>query len=112
MLLASILLWFGIFLVKFINVLALSLTHRSQNRLRLKLFESSFPQTNDNDLVNDKSLWKDKVEYFDLNSQTTVGYDDNADNNRRSLPLFLLGGAFYPQGRNHNRINLIKVLLL
>ena len=63
----------------------------------------------------DNSLWNERVvrhyirlnlfsllshipphpqEYVDLNAK----YEDDPDSKRRELPLFLLGGAFYPQG--------------
>jgi len=41
-----------------------------------------------------KSLWSERVEYVDLSSTQT-----EPSPTARPLPLFLLGGAFYPQGQ-------------
>ena len=43
-----------------------------------------------------KSLWSERVEYVDLLAQ-----EEEPTTTARSLPLFLLGGAFYPSGINY-----------
>ena len=43
-----------------------------------------------------KSLWSERVEYVDLLAQ-----EEEPTPTARSLPLFLLGGAFYPSGINY-----------
>lgn len=41
------------------------------------------------------TLWSERLEYFDLNGR----YEEaSSEKPRREIPLFLLGGAFYPQG--------------
>ena len=43
-----------------------------------------------------KSLWSERVEYVDLLAQ-----EEEPTTTARSLPLFLLSGAFYPSGINY-----------
>jgi len=57
------------------------------NRKSPTILSSSFE--NDDD---DSSLWKERVQYVDLSNASP----ETATS--RPLPLFLLGGAFYPQG--------------
>jgi hypothetical protein len=59
--------------------------------LRKQNFEP-FSTRNEAD-IDSNSFWKENVEYFDLNFQNT-----EISATSRSLPLFLLGGAFFPQG--------------
>ena len=47
------------------------------------------------DDYDDFSLWKERVEYVDLSNASPETPTS------RSLPLFLLGGAFYPQGTTY-----------
>lgn len=59
----------------------------------LKYSLTRIKSTNDDSNSISSSIWRDKVRYFDLSSSPS-----SSTQNSRNLPLFLLGGAFFPQG--------------
>jgi hypothetical protein len=65
-----------------------------------KQFKKRFSQTADEGPEPIESpLFKERVEYVDVNAQFS-----EASPTSRKLPLFLLDGAFFPQGRTSLRI--------
>lgn len=70
-----------------------------KRRVPVKAFRSSNQDDSDYNQqpINtpESSLWSERVEYVDLNAK----YEE--DPSSRSMPLFLLSGAFYPRGMTY-----------
>ena len=72
------------------------LSHKINNRclISIQMSSSTNPsQSSTNNKPSPSTLWTDAVQYIDLNSM-----DLSSSSTSRKLPLFLLGGAFYPKG--------------
>ena len=53
-----------------------------------------------------RSLWSDRVQYIDLSAPRT-----ETSPTARTIPLFILGGAFYPQGLTFLNVFEMKVYI-
>lgn len=83
--------------VTFFFVAKAFITSLKRSRAPVKALRSSNPDDGEfpeNTVIDipESSLWNERVEYVDLNAK----FEENP--NSRSLPLFLLGGPFFPQG--------------
>lgn len=68
-------------------------SHHTSRHLTMAASDNPIDRNSNLNNIKQSSIWSDQVQYIDLTSM-----DISSSPTSRPLPLFLLGGAFYPKG--------------